>query len=66
MKNLTFILIAILCLAMARHHHRTVSKSVKARAFETMQIMSRNLRIRMDLKAMGLLGIARPNESVDS
>jgi|NOAtaT_6_FD_contig_51_5391728_length_226_multi_3_in_0_out_0_1 hypothetical protein len=65
MKYLIFILLAIFCLGLTRNHHRHISKKVIARAAETLKLMSTNMKIRADMKAMGLLGLQNPTESVD-
>ena len=69
-----FLLVSSICLSLARRHHsneyfrhhKTMSKKAISRALEMMQIMSRNLKIRADMKNMGLLGMTLPDDPFDA
>lgn len=69
------VLVYLICLSMARHHNRSNEyfrhhKSSLSRAKATTRALlrttSRNMRIRADLKNMGMLGMATPEENPDN
>lgn len=69
------LLISSICLSFARRYHgneyyrhhkiMSTSESAKSRIRETMKTMSRNMKIRADMKSLGLLGMTLPDEPVD-